>query len=133
MDDCEAGNSAAYYSPLDSLGRAQGARACLTDGDFGWVDGKTGEIKGNADSWLRGTPVPRKGPGAWTNPLWNPHGMGRGKDRSHLLANRPGGTGPDRRNLTPLFVASHAPPSSGWPWTARVFRPRIARGRGWAR
>ncbi|MGW0084406.1 golvesin C-terminal-like domain-containing protein [Streptomyces sp. NPDC003393] len=103
MDDCEAGNSAAYYSPLDSLGRAQGARACLTDGDFGWVDGKTGEIKGNADSWLRGTPVPRKGPGAWTDPLWNPPGTGRGKDRSHLLANRLGGTGLDRRNLTPLF------------------------------
>jgi hypothetical protein len=103
MDDCEAGNSAAYYSPLDSLGRATGARACLTDGDFGWVDGKTGEIKGNADSWLRGTPVPRRGPGAFSNPLWNPPGVAPGMDRAHLLANRTGGTGLDRRNLTPLY------------------------------
>ncbi|MFD9097136.1 DNRLRE domain-containing protein [Streptomyces collinus] len=109
MDDCEAGNSAAYYSPLDSLGRAHGARACLTDGDFGWVDGSTGEIKGNADSWLRGTPVPRRGPGAFSDPLWNPPGTGRGKDRSHLLANRAGGTGLDRRNLVPLYSKVNYP------------------------
>ncbi len=101
MDDCESGKSAAYYQPLDSQGRAQSARACLTNGDFGWVDGETGEIKGNADSWLRGTPVPRPPDG---NPLWTPPGMGRGLHRGHLLANRLGGTGEDRRNLTPEYA-----------------------------
>ncbi|MGW0998361.1 DNRLRE domain-containing protein [Streptomyces sp. NPDC002523] len=104
MDDCEAGNSAAYYSPLDSLGRAHGARGCLTNGDFSWDNG----TKGNTDSWLRGSPVPR-GSGDWGNPLWTPPGMRRGMDRGHLLANRLGGTGIDRRNLTPLYSKVNHP------------------------
>jgi hypothetical protein len=90
------------YDAMAETCRAQGSRACLTNGDFGWVDSKTGEIKGNADSWLRGTPVPRW-PGAWGDPLWTPPGMGRGLERAHLNANRLGGTGQDRRNLTPLY------------------------------
>lgn len=50
---------------------------------------------------MRGTPVPRPPDG---NPLYTPLGMGRGMHRGHLLANRLGGTGEDRRNLTPLYA-----------------------------
>ncbi|MEV0775967.1 DNRLRE domain-containing protein [Streptomyces sp. NPDC050428] len=104
QDNCNKGESAVYYSPLDNRSRATGVRACLTGGDFGWVDGKTGEIKGNADSELRGTPVPRPPDG---NPLWTPPGMRPGMHRGHLLANSLGGTGTDRRNLVPLYAKAN--------------------------
>ncbi|WP_405806579.1 DNRLRE domain-containing protein [Streptomyces sp. NBC_00210] len=100
QDNCGEGKSAVYYSPLDEKGRATGVRACLSAGGFGWVDGDTGEMKGNADSAILGTPVPRPPDG---NPLWTPPGMGPGYHRGHLLANALGGSGEDRRNLVPLY------------------------------
>lgn len=96
--NCSSQNNGVYYSPLDSKGRATEIRACLSGGNYGHVTG-SGKDRGNADSMIQGSPVPwRLKP--YSDPE-NPPGLHGGLDRGHLLANRLGGTGLDRRNLTP--------------------------------
>ncbi|SFF38850.1 hypothetical protein [Streptomyces mirabilis] len=89
-DNCGAGNSAAYYMPLDNLGRAQGIHACLTEGDFGYVTGK-GEYRGNTSSWIFGSPTPFP-PDRETTPRGFISGL---MQRGHILADQLGGTFPD--------------------------------------
>jgi RHS repeat-associated protein len=105
-DNCSKGNSAAYYMPLDGLGRASGMHACLTQGDFGSVDGK-GNYKGNTSSWIFGSPTPFPPSSDLT-----PRGFGKNMQRGHLLANILGGTGLDKRNLMPLYSRVNSPDMS---------------------
>ncbi|MEV6791740.1 DNRLRE domain-containing protein [Streptomyces sp. NPDC051320] len=105
-DNCSRGNSAAYYMPLDNLGRASGMHACLTTGDFGSVDGK-GNYKGNVSSWIFGSPTPFPPSSDLT-----PRGFGKNMQRGHLLANILGGTGLDKRNLMPLYSKVNSPDMS---------------------
>jgi RHS repeat-associated protein len=100
-DDCAKGASMVYYQPLDQYDRATGVQACINKGDFEYVDGETGEIKGDSPgSEILGTPVPRP---QRDYPELDPPGMRKGMNRGHLLANQLGGTGLDRRNLVALY------------------------------
>ncbi|MFJ3582348.1 LamG-like jellyroll fold domain-containing protein [Streptomyces sp. NPDC090127] len=112
---CKRGNSAIYYMPLDSLGRAQGARACLNRGDYNYTTGKEN------DRWKfdteptnlvgTGTEWPLGRDDGWNN---QPRGwkLGEGLQRGHLIAKSLGGSGEDARNLVPLYNKSNAPDMS---------------------
>ncbi|MGW5425740.1 DNA/RNA non-specific endonuclease [Streptomyces sp. NPDC004059] len=117
-DNCQAGNSAAYYMPLDRMGRAQGIHACLTEGDFGYVTGK-GDYRGNTSSWIFGSPTPFP-PDRESTPRGFISGL---MQRGHILANQLGGTGLDRRNLLPLYTAVNSPRMSA---VEKVVADRIA-------
>ncbi|WP_258024269.1 LamG-like jellyroll fold domain-containing protein [Streptomyces bambusae] len=111
--DCKKGNSAIYYMPLDSRGRAQGARACLNRGDYNYEDDK-GNWKfdtGSTNLVGTGTEFPFDRNSGWNNfPRgWSPGG---GLQRGHLIAKSVGGSGEDARNLVPLYNKSNAPDMS---------------------
>ncbi|MEU4731229.1 DNRLRE domain-containing protein [Streptomyces sp. NPDC023588] len=109
-DGCkDSGNTAAFYMPLDSAGRAQGVMACLNQDNIDNFDENTGEIgEGGPGLVGSGTVWPTD------DPLFIPNGMrkgeslyGQGLHRGHLLPNRFGGTGRDIRNLVPLYPSTN--------------------------
>ncbi|MBB4981519.1 RHS repeat-associated protein [Streptomyces sp. SFB5A] len=109
-DGCkDSGNTAAFYMPLDSAGRAQGVMACLNKANINNFDKETGEI-GEDGPGLVGSET------VWPtdNPLFIPEGMregqslyGQGLHRGHLLGNQFGGTGRDIRNLVPMYPTTN--------------------------
>lgn len=88
--NCSVGSSWAYYMPLDSQGRAQGAIACLTAGGFNYT--VKGGLRYSNDSLIVGSSA-----------SVNPAGWVPGMDRGHLLGRQLGGAGNDLRNLVPLY------------------------------
>ncbi|MET9465969.1 LamG-like jellyroll fold domain-containing protein [Streptomyces sp. NPDC006544] len=109
--DCRKGNSGVFYMPLDKYGRAQGARACLNQGDFNYVDDKKGNWALDTDPTLIvGSPAENlfespRGVIGWNN---KPQGWsGDPLDRGHLIARSLGGSGEDLRNLTPLYYTAN--------------------------
>ncbi|MFD9718118.1 DNRLRE domain-containing protein [Streptomyces sp. NPDC059076] len=108
-DKCKKGQSSVYYMPLDSRGRAQGVRACLTGGGFSWESGdfRNKKIMGNPDSSVAGTAT--EFPADYTA-HHTPKGLQKGKYiRGHLLGNQLGGSGLDRRNLVALHIGANDP------------------------
>ncbi|AWZ10381.1 laminin G [Streptomyces sp. ICC4] len=107
---CKKGNSAIYYAPLDALGRAQGARACLNKGDYNYLDDKMNWKFDTQETNLvgTGTEFPFDRNSGWNNQPrgWGP---GRGLQRGHLIAKSLGGSGEDARNLVPLYNKSNSP------------------------
>ncbi|MET9652164.1 LamG-like jellyroll fold domain-containing protein [Streptomyces sp. NPDC006460] len=110
---CRKGNSAIYYMPLDDLGRAQGARACLNKGDYNYVTDKHNWKFNTEPTNLvgTGTEFPFDKNSGWNNQPrgWKP---GEGLQRGHLIAKSLGGSGEDPRNLVPLYHRSNAPDMS---------------------
>lgn len=86
------GASWAYYMPLDSLGRAQGAMACLTAGGYNYKK-EGGGLKFSNNSMIVGS---------YAGSV-DPAGFKTGMNRGHLLGRQLGGAGNDRRNLVPLW------------------------------
>ncbi|MER7672372.1 RHS repeat-associated core domain-containing protein [Kitasatospora sp. NPDC096128] len=109
--DCAAGNSATYYMPLDNMGRAQGAMACLAKGDYNYVNDKGNWAYDTEDTNIVGTAT--EFPINWDH---IPQGYYGGKilHRGHLLARQLGGDGNDLRNLVPLYAAVNTPTMKGY-------------------
>ncbi|MEU3995162.1 DNRLRE domain-containing protein [Streptomyces fungicidicus] len=102
-DSCADGESSVFYQPLDKYDRAQGVRACLNKGDFSWESGRDKVVKGNSDSMIQGSQVPRpmrNHPETWTPGFV----AGQDMNRGHLLGNQLGGSGTERRNLVSLYA-----------------------------
>ncbi|WP_251023002.1 DNRLRE domain-containing protein [Streptomyces sp. ISL-10] len=100
------GQTWVFYQPLDDQGRATGMHACLNKGDFNYTkdNGETAFPDNDATA-IWGSKAP------WPVEDWgdNPKGMKSGMHRGHLLANRLGGDGEDRRNLVPLYARVNTP------------------------
>ncbi|MEV6301232.1 DNRLRE domain-containing protein [Actinoplanes sp. NPDC051861] len=112
--DCKAGGqSFVYYEPLDGQGRARGAQACLTAGQFNYVDQEGNlQLENGPSSGIIGTPAP------WppTTPGFGdtfPKGMQRGMHRGHLLGRQLGGSGTDLRNLVPMYPVPNSQVMAG--------------------
>ncbi|MFG2417185.1 LamG-like jellyroll fold domain-containing protein [Streptomyces goshikiensis] len=123
---CKTGNSAIYYMPLDELGRAQGARACLNKGDYNYLD--------DNGNWKYDTePTNLTGTGTEfpfdANTGWNHQPRGwktkQGMQRGHLIAKSLGGSGEDLRNLVPLYNKANSPDMSNY---ERNIARRVQRG-----
>ncbi|MBB4156172.1 RHS repeat-associated protein [Streptomyces cinereoruber] len=100
---CEDDESVVFYQALDKYDRAQGARACLNSGDFGWESGADKAVKGNPGSMIQGTQVPRpmRNFPETVTPGFKP---GDDMNRGHLLGNQLGGSGTEMRNLVSLYA-----------------------------
>ncbi|MER5306558.1 DNRLRE domain-containing protein [Streptomyces sp. NPDC002773] len=100
---CEDDESVVFYQALDKYDRAQGARACLNSGDFSWESGEDKVVKGNPDSMINGTQVPRpmRNFPETVTPGFKP---GQDMNRGHLLGNQLGGSGTEMRNLVSLYA-----------------------------
>ncbi|MFD3337341.1 LamG-like jellyroll fold domain-containing protein [Streptomyces sp. NPDC058700] len=123
---CRKGNSAIYYMPLDSLGRAQGARACLNKGDYNYLTDEEENWKFDTEPTnLVGTRTEFP----FTNMGWNNQPQGwkprAGLQRGHLIAKSLGGSGEDPRNLVPLYNKSNSPDMSN---TERDLARRVEGG-----
>ncbi|MES9589378.1 DNA/RNA non-specific endonuclease [Streptomyces sp. NPDC007076] len=105
------GKSTVIYEPLDSHGRAQGARARLRRGEFNYEN--------DSGNWAF-TTHPTNIVGSRTEfPInWDhiPQGYRGGGTfhRGHLLARQLGGSGEDLRNLVPLFARVNTPEMKGY-------------------
>ncbi|MFJ8659089.1 DNA/RNA non-specific endonuclease [Streptomyces sp. NPDC093795] len=99
----EDDESVVFYQALDKHDRAQGARACLNSGDFSWESGEDKVVKGNPDSMINGTQVPRpmRNFPETVTPGFKP---GQDMNRGHLLGNQLGGSGTEMRNLVSLYA-----------------------------
>ncbi|MFD3531264.1 DNRLRE domain-containing protein [Streptomyces sp. NPDC058664] len=103
QDYCDDDESVVFYQALDKYDRAQGARACLNSGDFSWESGDNKDVKGNPDSMIKGTQVPRpmRNFPETVTPGFKP---GQDMNRGHLLGNQLGGSGTEMRNLVSLYA-----------------------------
>ncbi|MEW2177818.1 DNRLRE domain-containing protein [Streptomyces sp. NPDC005406] len=114
QDNCSKGQSAVYYLPLDSAGRAQGGRACLTAGGYNYEKDDGSEAFPGVTSKIFGTRT--EFPIDWSN---IPKGYysrrtadSKGLDyvqRGHLIGKQLGGSGTDMRNLVPLYNEANSP------------------------